>query len=73
MTVYDIENSIGYGPHWDLSNNSEYNRFNFLHQDPSMETRLPQTIPNSLKIYAGKTVKSHKIKEEVQTGFYLSE
>ena len=34
-----------------------------------METRLPQTIPNSLKIYAGKTVKSHKIKEEVQTGF----
>ena len=34
-----------------------------------METRLPQTIPNPLKIYAGKTVTSHKIKEEVQTGF----
>ena len=34
-----------------------------------METRLPPTVPNSLKIYAGKTVKSHKIKEEVQTGF----
>ena len=34
-----------------------------------METRLPPTVPNSLKIYAGKTVKSHKIEEEVQTGF----
>ena len=46
MIVYDIENSTGYGPHRDLSNNSKYSRFNFLHQAPSMETRLPQAIPN---------------------------
>ena len=69
MIVYDIESSIGYGPHRDLSHNSKYSRFYFLHQDPCMETRLPQPIPNSLKIYAGITVKSHKIKGEVQTGF----
>ena len=46
MIVYDMANNIGYGPHRDLSHNSKYSRFNFLHQDSSMETRLSQTIPN---------------------------
>ena len=51
MIVYDIVNNRGYewfryGPHRDLCHNSKYSRFNFLHQDSSMETRLPQTILN---------------------------
>ena len=33
MIVYDIVNKMGYEPHRDLSNNSKYSRFNFLHQD----------------------------------------
>ena len=33
MIVYDIVNNMGYEPHRDLSNNSKYSRFNFLHQD----------------------------------------
>ena len=44
--VYDIVNNMGYGPHSYLSHNSKYSRFNFLHQDSSMETRLPKTIFN---------------------------
>ena len=46
MIVYDIVNHTGYGPHRDLSHNFKNSIFNFLHQDSSMETRLPQTIPN---------------------------
>ena len=40
VIVYDIINNVGYGPHGDLSHNSKYSRFHFLHQDSSMETRL---------------------------------
>ena len=46
MIVYDIVNHTGYGPHRHLSHNFKYGIFNFLHQDSSMETRLPQTVPN---------------------------
>ena len=46
MIVYDIVNHTGYGPHRDLSHNLKNSIFNFLHQDSSMETRLPQIIPN---------------------------
>ena len=46
MIVYDKVNNMGYGPHRDLSHNSKYSMFNFLHQDSSMETRLPQKILN---------------------------
>lgn len=64
VIVYDMVNNIGYGPHQDLSHNSKYSRFNFLHRDSSMETRLSQTIPNLLLIYACKTVKPPKLKEK---------
>ena len=43
MTVYGIENNIGYGPHRDLSHISNKSRFNFYHRHSSMETRLTQT------------------------------
>ena len=46
MIVYDKVKNIGYGPHRDLSHNSKYSMFNFLHQDSVMEKRLSQTIPN---------------------------
>ena len=64
VIVYDMVNNIGYGPHRDLSHNSKYSRFNFLHRDSSMETRLSQTIPNLLSIYACKTVKPPKLKKK---------
>ena len=69
MKVYD---NMGYGNHRYLSHNSKYSRFNFSHLVSTMETRLPQTIPDQLKIYAGKTKKKHVNSSQMKiTNFHL--